>query len=81
MREIAGDLAQFVMLDEFYARLADSNDLMFQPGQNEAMQIDEIAGDMQGGDHPLTKVEVDEKYVKEHVSREYEGEDLQRFIL
>lgn len=34
-----------------------------------------------GGDHPLTKVEVDEKYVKEHVSREYEGEDLQRFIL
>ena len=34
-----------------------------------------------GGDHPLTKVVVDEEYVKEHVRKEYEGEDLQRFIL
>jgi len=34
-----------------------------------------------GGDYPLTKVEIDGQYVKEHVSREYEGEDLQRFIL
>ncbi len=34
-----------------------------------------------GGDYPLTKVEVDEAYVREHVSKAYKDEDLQRFIL
>ncbi len=34
-----------------------------------------------GGDYPLTKVEVDEAYVQEHVSKAYKDEDLQRFIL
>lgn len=34
-----------------------------------------------GGDHPLVKVEIDEQYVKDHASKEYEGEDLQRYIL
>ncbi|MDR0841192.1 MAG: ATP-dependent protease ATPase subunit HslU [Christensenellaceae bacterium] len=34
-----------------------------------------------GGDHPLIQVEVDETYVKEHISRDYGGEDLQKFIL
>ena len=33
------------------------------------------------GDYPLTKVEVDEAYVREHVSKAYKDEDLQRFIL
>ena len=43
------------MLDEVHAGLTDGNDLMFQPGQNEAVQIDEITGDMQGGDHTLAR--------------------------
>ena len=34
-----------------------------------------------GGDYPLTKVEVDETYVREHISNEYKNEDLQKFIL
>ena len=34
-----------------------------------------------GGDHPLIKVDVDEQYVKEHISKEYEEEDLHKFIL
>ena len=34
-----------------------------------------------GGDYPLTKVEVDETYVKEHISKQYQSEDLQKFIL
>lgn len=34
-----------------------------------------------GGDYPLTKVEVDEAYVKEHISKQYQSEDLQKFIL
>lgn len=34
-----------------------------------------------GGDYPPTKVEVDEAYVKEHISRQYQSEDLQKFIL
>ena len=34
-----------------------------------------------GGDYPLTKVVVDETYVKEHISKQYQNEDLQKFIL
>ncbi|MBQ2662000.1 MAG: ATP-dependent protease ATPase subunit HslU [Clostridia bacterium] len=34
-----------------------------------------------GGDHPLVKVTVDEKYVAEHLSEDFEGEDLKKYIL
>jgi ATP-dependent HslUV protease ATP-binding subunit HslU len=34
-----------------------------------------------GGDYPLTKVLVDDQYVREHISKTYAGEDLARFIL
>ena len=34
-----------------------------------------------GGDHPLVKVVVDEKYVAEHLSEDFEGEDLKKYIL
>ena len=30
---------------------------------------------------PLVKVIVDENYVKEHLSDEFDGEDLEKFIL
>ena len=33
------------------------------------------------GEHPLVKVVVDENYVKEHLSDEFDGEDLEKFIL
>ncbi len=33
------------------------------------------------GQHPLTKVVVDEAYVKEHLSSEFNGEDLRKYIL
>ena len=33
------------------------------------------------GEHPLVKVIVDENYVKEHLSDEFDGEDLEKFIL
>ncbi len=33
------------------------------------------------GEHPLVKVVVDENYVKEHLSDEFDGEDLDKFIL
>ena len=33
------------------------------------------------GEHPLIKVVVDENYVKEHLSDEFDGEDLEKFIL
>ena len=33
------------------------------------------------GEHPLVKVIVDENYVKEHLSDEFDGEDLGKFIL
>jgi len=33
------------------------------------------------GDHPLIKVSVDKNYVEEHLAREYEGEDLAKYIL
>ncbi len=33
------------------------------------------------GEHPLVKVVVDENYVKEHLSDEFDGEDLAKFIL
>ncbi len=33
------------------------------------------------GNHPLIKVTVDEAYVKEHMSREFDEQDLQKFIL
>lgn len=34
-----------------------------------------------GGDYPLTKIVIDETYVKEHLSDEFDGEDLQKYIL
>ncbi len=33
------------------------------------------------GSFPLTKVVVDESYVKEHLSSEFNGEDLRKYIL
>ncbi|MEG1547873.1 MAG: ATP-dependent protease ATPase subunit HslU [Clostridia bacterium] len=33
------------------------------------------------GDHPIIKVTVDQKYVKEHLSSEFDGEDLHKYIL
>ncbi len=33
------------------------------------------------GDHPLIKVSVDEAYVKEHMSRSFDEQDLQKYIL
>lgn len=34
-----------------------------------------------GGDHPLIKVTVDSNYVNEHLSKDFSGEDLSRFVL
>ncbi len=34
-----------------------------------------------GGDHPIVDIVIDEGYVREHLSKEYSGEDLSKFIL
>ncbi|MDO5112149.1 MAG: ATP-dependent protease ATPase subunit HslU [Clostridia bacterium] len=34
-----------------------------------------------GGDHPIVEIVIDEGYVKDHLSKEYSGEDLSKFIL